>query len=74
MPSLYDPIIHLLFLVSIGLVTAAVLSFRIASYVYLPDSIPWVGCQKELFSKLRANIREQKQGLELLDEGYNTVS
>ena len=74
MPSLFEPVIYPLLIVSIGVVTATALSFRVASYAYLPDSIPWVGCRKELFSKLRANLREYKQGLRFLDEGYTTVS
>lgn len=74
MPLLFELVIHPLLIVSIGVVTVTALSFRVASYTYLPDSIPWVGCRKELFSKLRANLREYKQGLQFLDEGYTTVS
>ena len=39
----------------------------------LPSSIPWVGRRNEVFSKLRACIREVFAGLRTLSEGYVTV-
>jgi hypothetical protein len=37
------------------------------------DSLPWVGVRNELFAKTRANLREWKEAIAFLDEGYVKV-
>lgn len=39
----------------------------------LPASIAWVGPRNEVFSMLRAWIREYTAGLNTVEEGYNKV-
>ena len=39
----------------------------------LPQSVPWAGLRKEVFSKTRANMRELTAGLRTLKIGYNQV-
>lgn len=39
----------------------------------LPASIAWVGPRNEVFSMLRAWIREYTAGLKTIEEGYNKV-
>lgn len=38
------------------------------------ESLPWAGRRKQIFSRLRANLRDYKQGMQILNEGYNSVS
>ena len=40
----------------------------------VPQSVPWAGLRKEVFSKTRACIREVTAGLRTLKIGYNQVS
>ena len=39
----------------------------------VPQSVPWAGLRKEVFSRTRANIRELTAGLSTLRSGYNQV-
>ena len=40
----------------------------------VPQSVPWAGLRKEIFSRTRANMREVTAGLRTLNIGYNQVS
>ena len=40
----------------------------------VPQSVPWAGLRKEVFSITRANLREVTAGLNTLKIGYNQVS
>ena len=42
--------------------------------VKLPQSVPWAGLRKEVFSRTRANMRELTAGLRTLKIGYNQVA
>ena len=39
----------------------------------VPQSVPWAGLRKEVFSRTRANIRELTAGLSTIRSGYNQV-
>ena len=39
----------------------------------VPQSVPWAGLRKEVFSRTRANMRELTAGLRTLKIGYNQV-
>ena len=39
----------------------------------VPQSLPWAGLRKEIFSRTRANMRELTAGLRTLKIGYNQV-
>ena len=39
----------------------------------VPQSVPWAGLRKEIFSKTRANFREPTVGLRTFKTGYNQV-
>ena len=64
---------------SFGMLLASAITLIYIAHIKImmakvPQSVPWAGLRKEVFSKTRANMRELTAGLSTLKIGYNQVA